>query len=312
MKKYLLLLLLIRFLPLHAQNGVAMDTSYTVNSEYAKRIKKYPFIEIKKPVQHKSVSEISNVVYKQTQNHALHLDAFYYNKKKHNPIVVLVHGGGWKSGNKSLMIPLAEDIAAKGYACFTVEYRLSPEAQYPAAVNDVKQAIQFVKAHAQEYNADSSRVAVLGCSSGGQMAALIGATNNTKRFESETGEFTTSSSVQAVIDLDGILAFHHPQSKEGTAAAQWLGGTYNEIPNAWDDASALTHTDENMPPILFINSQYPRFHAGREEMIDILSSHGIYYKVETIEDSPHTFWLFNPWYDTTLNYIISFLNTVFK
>ena len=144
------------------------------------------------------------------------------------------------------------------------------------------------------------------------MAALIGATNNTKRFESETGEFTTSSSVQAVIDLDGILAFHHPQSKEGTAAAQWLGGTYNEIPNAWDDASALTHTDENMPPILFINSQYPRFHAGREEMIDILSSHGIYYKVETIEDSPHTFWLFNPWYDTTLNYIISFLNTVFK
>lgn len=312
MKKYFYILLLMPLSPLYAQTDIIADTSYTINSEYSRRIKQFPFIEIKKPVEYKTVSVLKDVVYKNLGSRTLLLDAYYYNKKENNPAVILVHGGGWKSGNKSLMRPLAQDIASTGYACFTVEYRLSPEARFPASIQDVKQAIQFVKAHAKEYNVDTSKVAILGCSSGGQMAALIGATNNDDSFESPSSEFTSSSSVQAVIDLDGILAFHHPQSKEGTMAALWLGGTYEEVPDVWDDASALSHTDKNTAPILFINSQYPRFHAGRNEMIDKLSSNGIYYLVENIKDSPHTFWLFDPWYETTLTYITNFLKTVFN
>ena len=81
------------------------------------------------------------------------------------------------------METFAIDAASKGYSCFNIEYRLSMEAQYPAGIFDVKKAIQFIKKNAKKYNVDPTKIAVLGCSSGGQMAALIGTTNGKSKFE---------------------------------------------------------------------------------------------------------------------------------
>lgn len=72
------------------------------------------------------------------------------------------------------MEPLACILSSKGNACFTIEYRLSPEAIFPAGIYDVKAAIQFIKTHANEFHVDTTKMAVFGCSSGGQMAALTG------------------------------------------------------------------------------------------------------------------------------------------
>jgi acetyl esterase/lipase len=118
--------------------------------------------------------------------------------------------------------------------------------------------------------------------------------------------------VQAIIDIDGILAFHHPESAEGKVAAEWLGGTYEEKPGVWQDASALTHVSKNTPPCLFINSSNPRFHAGRDDMIKKLNDFGIYSEVHTFPDTPHPFWFFHPWFDPTVKYIVDFLDKVFK
>jgi BD-FAE len=86
-----------------------------------------------------------------------------------------------------------------------VEYRLSPEALYPAAVNDVKAAVRWMRAHATEYRIDTTRIAVSGCSAGGQIAALVGTTNGEKHFEGIGSNADRSSLVQAIIDMDGIL-----------------------------------------------------------------------------------------------------------
>ena len=101
------------------------------------------------------------------------------------------------------------------------------------------------------------------------LAALIGSTNNNSIFENNDVNQKTTSNVQAIVDIDGILAFKHPESEEGTAAGLWLGGSYEEKPEIWKQASALTHTDKNTPPTLFINSSKKRFHAGRDDMITI-------------------------------------------
>lgn len=295
-----------------AQVSYKIDTSYTVYSAYAKYKKNYPEIEIVKPQKFQNVIEEKNLVYKVLGYRNLHLDAFYNSSKALKPAVVLVHGGGWNSGNKTLMQPLAQRIASKGYACFTVEYRLSLEAKYPAGIFDVKNAIQFVKSNANKFNVDTSKVAVLGCSAGGQMAALIGTTNHNKAFEDPESIYVQSTSVQAIIDVDGVLAFKHPESSEGNAASLWLGGDSNEKSEVWEDASALTHTDQNTPPILFINSKHDRFHAGKNDMIKILDNYGIYYQVESFPDAPHSFWLFHPWFEDTVNYITTFLDKTFK
>lgn len=311
MKRFALFLLLVSN-AIIAQNQYAVDTSYTVKSTYNKLIKKYPFITIVKEKKDKNVAEAENVVYDQKGERKLHLDAYFYKRKKTNPAVIMIHGGGWRSGNKEHMQILASEIASKGYSCFAIEYRLSLEAKYPEGIYDIKNAIKFIKDNAKKFNVDANKVAVLGCSSGGQMASLIGTTNGNLAFEDSIFKSKSSSKVNAIINIDGILAFKHPESQESEMAAFWLKGNSNEKPEAWKEASALSHTDKNTPPILFINSSIDRFHAGRDDMIAILNENKIYSEVKTIQNSPHSFWFFEPWFSEMTSYTIQFLDKIFK
>ncbi len=294
-----------------AQSHYPIDTTYNEKSVYRKVKKDYPTISLVQPKKHATVNEKKEIVYKKIKDRKLHLDAYCNKTNPKNPAIVIIHGGGWRSGNKSQMETFAIEIASKGYSCFNIEYRLSLEAPYPAGIFDVKKAIQSIKKNARKYNVDTTKIAVLGCSSGGQMAALIGTTNGNPNFEDKNKNVKFSSKVNAIIDIDGTLAFKHPESKESTAAALWLGGTYDENPKTWEAAAPLNHTDAKTPPILFINSSIPRFHAGRDGMIAILNQHGIYNEVQTIENSPHSFWFLNPWFDPTIQFTTQFLDKLF-
>ncbi|QOD62502.1 alpha/beta hydrolase [Polaribacter haliotis] len=298
------------FTKVSALQNILKDTSYSINSTFKKYVKVFPKIKVVKTKKFNNVSQTENIVYKKLNYRNLALDAFI-NKDKNNPAVILIHGGGWKSGNKSHMHNLAKNIATKGYSCFAIEYRLADEAKYPKGIYDVKSAIKFIKLNAKRFHTDSSKVAILGASSGAQMATLVGTTNNNIKFEEEANN-VVSASVKAIINLDGILAFKHPDSKEGKMASLWLGGSFRDKPRIWKEASPLFHTNKNTPPILFINSQFKRFHAGRDDVIKILDNYAIYSQVETIPNSPHTFWLFQPYFNDTLKFITQFLNQKFK
>ncbi|MGQ7947010.1 alpha/beta hydrolase fold domain-containing protein [Flavobacterium sp. WC2509] len=308
--KKLLTLLFLTSIVLQAQTNYSIDTTYTPKSVYKKELKNHPFISLVQPKHYTNVLEKKEITYTKIKDRELHLDAYCTKANRKNPAIVIIHGGGWKSGNKSQMETFAQEMASKGFSSFTIEYRLSLEAKYPAAILDVKKAIQFIKTNAKKFNVDTTKIAILGYSSGGQMAALIGSTNNNSLFENKNTKATAN--VQAIVDIDGILAFKHPESKEGTVAALWLGGTYDEKPEIWEQASALSHTDNNTPPTLFINSSIDRFHAGRDDMIAILNKNGIYSEVKTIPNSPHSFWFLNPWFDETVTYTAQFLNKIFK
>lgn len=295
-----------------AQTDYPIDTTYTVKSVYDKVKKEYPNVSLVQPRKYEYVKQEKEIVYKTVNDRKLHLDAYYNTANKRNPAVVILHGGGWKSGNKSQMETFAIELASKKYSCFIIEFRLSPEAMYPAAIFDVKKAIQYIRKNARKYNVDPNRIAVLGCSSGGQMAALIGTTNENKKFDDDDTNNKTLSNVQAIVNIDGILAFKHPESIEGKVAGLWLGGSYEEIPTVWQQASPLNHINKNTPPVLFINSSIPRFHAGRNDVIEIMNKYGIYNEIQTIQNSPHSFWFLNPWFDETINYTATFLDKVFK
>ncbi len=294
--------------------GYETDTSFNLESAYQHNKKNFPQI---KPVYPSSlpmngIAEKRDMTYKDLGYRELKMDIFYPSSKskKLKPGIVMVHGGGWRSGDKKLQIPMAKALAARGYVTAAVEYRLSLEAKYPAGVQDVKDAIKWLKTNAKEFGLDTGKVAISGSSAGGQLAALVGFTNGKEIYQSSPKG--PSSDVHAVIDMDGVLAFHHPESSEGAVAAQWLGGTYEEVPQIWDEASALHQVGPNAVPVLFINSQYPRFHAGRDDMTKKLDEMGIYSKVHTFPETPHPFWLFEPWFEPTVDLVDNFLDRVLK
>ncbi|TGD80870.1 alpha/beta hydrolase [Hymenobacter wooponensis] len=296
------------------------DTSFTTYSAYTKAKKQNPAISIARPTVPRSVQKQMNVAYCTQGTHALMLDVFYPkpSRRKERPAVLLVHGGGWRSGDRSQHVPMAQQLAAKGYVAVTAEYRLSTEAPYPAAVQDLRAAIRWMRANARTYGIDTARIAVWGFSAGGQLASLIGTTNADPLYETGNCYPTHSSSVQAIVDVDGILAFIHPESGEGddrkniSAATHWFGSPKTEHPELWQQASALNHVSPKTPPILFINSSVDRMHAGRDDMRQQLSKLGIYTEVHSFPDAPHPFPLFNPWFEPTLNYTVDFLDKVLK
>lgn len=316
---YLLLSLTIKAQTVNGITNVK-DTSFNLQKEEEKVKKQYPYIIVPADERSAFIEEKKNLNYYRPSKRFLQLDAFFPNQNKGyeklQPAIIIIHGGGWRSGNRTQHHALAFALAGKGYASFTPEYRLSTEAFYPAAVQDIKAAVQWVKTNASKFSVDTNKIVVLGFSAGGQLAALVGNTNGYQKFEPTT-KLKAGTTVQAIIDLDGTLSFIHPESSETKpspnigASEYWLGYNTTENAELWKEASPLSHAGVHSVPTLFLNSSVERMHAGREDYISILQKHKIYTEVHTFENSPHSFCLFEPWFTPTVNYIIAFLQKVF-
>ena len=295
------------------------DTSYNLASEYQKNLKNFPFISLA-PESDPAVAQKVSVAYCKRGNLSLLLDVFAPKQSSTAPrkAIIIIHGGGWRSGNRNLHHGLATKLASMGYVCFTPQYRLSTDALFPAAVHDVKAAVRWVRQQASAYNIDPKNIAVAGHSAGGELAAFMGATNGKKEWDGVGCEQGVSSDVQAVIDIDGILAFIHPESGEGddsrrtSAATSWFGYPKSANEALWRQGSPLTHVGAASAPQLFLASSVDRMHAGREDYNKVLSAHGIYHEIITYKGAPHSFILFNPWLDSAANAMHAFLQKVYQ
>ncbi|MFL6659856.1 MAG: alpha/beta fold hydrolase, partial [Massilia sp.] len=271
--------------------GCAAGEQYTAASTYAKLHTRYPHIRIASSALPAGVQVQRGLTFMQYDERALALDLYSPATQGATPapVVVLVHGGGWRSGNRDELAPIAARFAAHGYAAATVSYRLSGEARYPAAIEDVKAAIAWLAARSGQLRIDPQRIAVAGASAGGQIAALVG--------------MTDAAHVRAVINIDGLSDFTSAQArlyeddpaKNPSAAGAWFGGRYAEKSALWHDASPLFHVGADAPPVLFIGSSEPRFSAGRDDMVARLAEQGVASSVMLVPDTPHSFWLFDPW-----------------
>lgn len=296
-----------------------IDTSFTFNSAYQGVLKVYPKASIPQIRVGDSIKAVKNIVYCTVNGRRLALDVFMPAKHKGRlPAILLIFGGGWRSGDRTMHVPMAQELAARGYITVTADYRLSTEAAYPAAVNDLKTAIKWMRANAKTYAINERKIAVWGFSAGGQLAALIGTTANNNLFPGDGSYQKYSDAVQAIVDVDGILAFIHPESGEGddskrtSSATYWFGGPKTQHPELWQQASALNHVSKNTPPILFLNSSVARMHAGRNDMTHKLDSLHIHHEVDIFANAPHPFIMFNPWFWPSVNYTVRFLNKVFE
>ncbi|MGE5496691.1 MAG: alpha/beta hydrolase fold domain-containing protein [Syntrophothermus sp.] len=322
MRKYAVLLIIFTSLLSAQQSGsdYPKDTSFTNYSAAVKVYKNFPQAKLVQPALPEGVKAEENITYLKLGERELKADIYRPKKtKKLLPAVIFIHGGGWRSGDRTQEKPFAQLLASKGYVTILADYRLSIEALYPAGVHDIKAAIRWARENAKKYRIDKNRIAVLGTSAGAQMASLMGTTGDNPKFEGNEGGLRQSTKVQAVVNIDGLLDFTHEDSrkydndpKKPSAAAQWFGGSFKEKPELWKEASSLYYVDKNTPPFIFINSALPHYHAGRDDMIARFKELNIYYEAYTIPDTPHPFWLFHPWFEQAFDYTVKFLDKVFK
>lgn len=297
--------------------GVAVDSSYNLPDQVLKLTPKYPFIRLALPRSTDSVKVIQNLVYETINGRSLHADVFLPTFLDVYPVVVMVHGGGWRSGNKDMEHYMAQVYARNGIAAVCVEYRLSMEALYPAAVQDVKTAIRWVRSVSSRFGFDPSRIALHGESAGGQLVSLIGSMNASYPSFQTASYARFSDKVQAVVDVDGVQAFLHPVSSENGdksgkpgAGTLWFGVSSAVDSTLWIEASALTHVGKQSAPFLYLRSSVPRFTAGYVDMMRVLNASGVYCEEHLLEGTPHSFWLFHPWVDEAMNYAVGFLKGV--
>jgi len=161
------------------------------------------------------------------------------------PAVLLVHGGGWTgSDGRWQMAPIAKQLVKRGYVVLNVTYRLAPRWIYPAPVEDLREAVKWMRSHAQEHGIDPERIATFGYSAGGYLAALTG-------FDEEMG-------------IKAIVAGGAPSDlmlyPGGDLVPQFLGGTRQEIPERFKEASPVSHINSESPPVFI-------YHGGADKLV---------------------------------------------
>lgn len=221
------------------------------------------------------VERRNDIVFAEPDGVELLLDLYLPEGVENPPLIMHVHGGGWKNGDrKNCKIAW---VAAHGYAIASVEYRLSHEALFPAQIEDCKGALRWLRAHEKEYGYDASLVVVTGTSAGGHLAALMATSGDVAELEGETGgNLDQSSRVQAAIDYYGPSDFvkrseNQPSKTDDPKGSvyQLLGGPVKENLEAARKASPVTYISEDDPPILIIHGAKDKtVYLDQSEMLE--------------------------------------------
>ena len=207
----------------------------------------------------RGVSVLRDITYREIAGKRLRLDvAMPQEPGVNRPAIMQIHGGAWIIGDKREQgWPLIGHLAANGWVCFNVNYRLSPAATWPDHLVDLKYALKWIREHAEEYGVDPSFVAVTGGSAGGHLTAMMGLTANDPEYQ--PGFEDADTRVQAAVPVYGVydftnrlntmLARFRPQMLEPII----MKAFFDREPEKFHRASPIDRVHPDAPPFLIVH-----------------------------------------------------------
>lgn len=202
------------------------------------------------------------------------------------PAFLVMHGGGFRGGTPASHRKQAAFLAARGWVAGSVQYRFAQEATFPAALEDVKCAIRFLRANHERFGVDPDRIAIGGGSAGGYLAAMAALTPG--RWEGTGGHEGVSSEVQAAVLLSALTDAHAPGAMPEVRqlVAEFLGGDDEEL---LTEASPVTHVHAGAPPTLMVvgGADPATPQAMVEAFRDALDAAGVANELVVIPGRPH-------------------------
>jgi len=210
------------------------------------------------------MKELLDITYRETGEYALRLDIFLPDSAKKPPLIFWIHGGAWMMGDRKWCG--MKDQIERGYAVASVDYRLSTTAPFPACIEDCKHALAFLRANADRFPVDLSRVCVAGDSAGGHLASLMGVTAGHSDWEPEGAD----CSVQAVIDFFGPTSLKREPgaSQDNTVVDTLLGASILSAKGlmAAAQANPVNYVNGTEPPFLIV-------HGDEDDVVSIEQSY---------------------------------------
>lgn len=211
------------------------------------------------------------------------------------PAILYIHGGAFRAGSHQGRTHL--HTAQRGYFSASVEYRLSGEAHWPAQAHDVKAAVRWLRAHADEYGIDPERIGVWGHSAGACLSMLLGTTGDVPELEGDEGATGVSSRVQCVVSYFGLSDFVALTTQESaqdhssvtSPEGALFGADIADVLETARFASPLTHVSADDPPFLLLHGQRDPLLPWRqsEALHEALSAAGVPSELVLLPEAGH-------------------------
>jgi len=215
------------------------------------------------------------------------------------PVIVAIHGGAWRGGDKRQVIGRLIPLVASGqYAGVSVGYRLSQDAVWPAQIHDCKAAIRWIRGNAPKYNLDPKKIGVIGWSAGGHLVAMLGTAGDVAELEGELGDYRDQSSrVTCVVDFFGpanLLTIGRQPSQlqhdnADSPQGLLLGAAIHAVREKARSASPITYVTADDPPFLIVHGTQDMVvpFAQSTELRDALRAAGVAGAMITVENGGH-------------------------
>ena len=274
------------------------------------------------------IDEIGGVIYSQIQsrrsNRAMRMTLLVPRTAEKKPAIIYFPGGGFTTTDYEKFIEMRFALAKAGFVVAAAEYRVVPN-KFPAILEDGKSAVRFLKAHADAYGIDASKIGVLGDSAGGYLSQMVAVTGNEKQFD-KGDNLHVDSTVQAAATLYGISDLRNigagfdeaiqkvHQSPAVTEALLVNGVAFNEYPGAsiLSDsdkalaASSLGHIKKNLPPFLIMHGTEDKLVSPvqSEQLYEALKQNGNRVTYVKVEGAAHgdTVWFQKPIIDKVVTW----------
>ena len=228
------------------------------------------------------------------------------------PGIVIIHGGSWCRGirNAEREINIGTNLARMGYVCISIDYRLATPGNvkkygrtFPVNLQDCKKAVQWLRKNAEKLHVDAGKIGCIGGSAGGHLAALLSVAGVDAGLEPESAGTPVDSSVQACVNLYGVMDFAGFRTKSGVGKNRTnvMGSTPEAKPGEWKLSSPIEMLDANDPPMLQIYASADKvvhFRQG-ELMKKELDKQGVYNEYILLDGFGHVFNL-QRWYGKPL------------